>query len=647
MSQIYSFFDILLEPVFVVDHQGKTLYANEAAATISGVSTRKISRGQNFLDLFSFSENLSYFSNIVEVTDPQPYRELEFTTPLGHSGKTQITIQPSPLSNEEQHWIIFFRDVTLEERLQKKYRAELEQKEDFIKALEVANRQLEDYSKNLEFKVQERTLELSKLNTTLSALLDSLGQGFFLFDSEGKVQDIVSKACLNILETNPAGKNIWDVFKLPENRIQGFKNWSQTIFEEMLPFDDLSCLGPQTFAHSQGRSISLNYYPLRDISEKISAIVVVATDITELIEAQQSAEREKEYAKMIIQLIKSKQQILVFSAEAKEMLSRLEVETQKHQGNYDFESVFRDLHTLKGGAGLFSIQDLAHTAHESENLLAELQNSWSEAIQEKLYHKVLELKKNFAEYQKQTEEVLGKKQLHNERLIEMPYSALLNLSEKMAEPKILPAAKAQLVLDWALQPASQLLSFYNEVLEIIAARLQKSVHPLVFKNDVSVLPESYQQLFGTFVHLFRNAVDHGIESSEMRLENGKPEFGTITVDFQIQGRSSQPRLLIHIQDDGGGIATEKVRTKLLAQGQAAETWTDYEVHQAIFSPSFSTSEQVTDISGRGVGLDAVKACAEKMGGRVWVESEKNKGTSFYIEVPYVTSILETAKPKVA
>lgn len=636
MSQVYALFDTLLEPVFVINEEGKSVYCNEAASLIAGHSVRKISRGLLFSDLFSFSEEIAYLKNINTVTDPQPYKELQFTSATGETGKAQITIQPSFLVSDQKNWIVFFRDVTLEERLQKKYRAELEQKEDFIKALENANKQLEDYSKNLEFKVQERTKELSKLNKTLSALLDSLGQGFLYFAADGSVQDVVSKACLSILETNPAGKNIWDVLKLPENKVTGFKNWMHTIFEEMLPFEDLSCLGPQTFPHSQGRSISLNYYPLRDEMDKISGIVIVATDITELVEAQNIAEREKEYAKMIIHLIKSKQQVLRFSEEASEMLLRLNQESNKSPTAFSYDEVFRDLHTLKGGAALFSIKNLADNAHDAESILSELRFDWSEKNQSLLIQKIQQLDTDFLSFKNQTEEVLGKSALNQERMVEIPLGRLLDLSQSLIENKTPVTEAAAEILHLTMRPASEVLSFYNDVLTQTASKLEKKVAPLKFKTDLPILPESYQNLFGTFVHLFRNAVDHGIETPEARIEKGKLEFGTIEVDFKLRGHYPSQKMQICISDDGNGISAEKIRNKMQEKGLPTLNLSDEEIIQTIFNAQFSTNENVTDISGRGVGLDAVKESAEKMGGRVWVVSENNKGTQFFIEVPYIT-----------
>lgn len=360
MKTQHSLFDTLLEPVFILNAEQKVVYANETAAIIAGLTIRKMTRGMKFTEIFELSETLDYLENLVAVQDPTPYKELNFKTSQGGEGKIQITCQALHAEGAdvaEKQWIVFFRDVTLEERLQKKYRAELEQKEDVIKALEDAKLQLENYSRNLEKMVQERTQELSNLNKTMSALLDSLGQGFFIFNDQGVILDVSSKACENTIEVRPNGKLIWDILKLPPGKVEGFKKWMQTVFMEMLPFEDLSPLGPTSYPHSLQRHIALEYHPLRSDAGSMEGIVVVASDITSLVEAQQVAETEKEHAKLIIHMIKSKREIQRFIQESKVLLAEMRSEVSQDEGPTHSEALYRHLHTLKGGAALFSVKE--------------------------------------------------------------------------------------------------------------------------------------------------------------------------------------------------------------------------------------------------------------------------------------------------
>ncbi|RYZ86865.1 MAG: PAS domain-containing protein, partial [Proteobacteria bacterium] len=182
MKTAYGIFDTLLEPTFALDGNGRVIYCNETAALLCEQSVRKIMRGAIFADLLKFSEPVEVLNRLPSVTDPTPYKELGFTTPSGQIGKLQMTIQPSGVADQ---WLLFARDVTLEERLQKKYRGELEQKENVIADLEKARNELERYSKNLEVMVAERTQQISRMNVLMKALLDSLGQGFLIFDKDG------------------------------------------------------------------------------------------------------------------------------------------------------------------------------------------------------------------------------------------------------------------------------------------------------------------------------------------------------------------------------------------------------------------------------------------------------------------------------
>jgi len=217
-------FDTLLEPVFVVNAEKKVLYCNEPAALLCDISVRKIMRSQPVFDeLFKFQATVENLGSLEHVSDATPYQEIAFSQDSGKTGKVQITFQPFSEMNGAKTWIVFFRDVTLEETLQKKYRAELEQKEDVILDLQKAQAELEQYSKNLEKMVDERTAEIKKLNSLMTALLDSLHQGFFVFDAKGLCLEVFSKACENTVQSRPAGKMIWDVLKLPEKQVPGFK----------------------------------------------------------------------------------------------------------------------------------------------------------------------------------------------------------------------------------------------------------------------------------------------------------------------------------------------------------------------------------------------------------------------------------------
>ena len=141
------------------------------------------------------------------------------------------------------------------------------------------------------------------------------------------------------------------------------------------------------------------------------------------------------------------------------------------------------------------------------------------------------------------------------------------------------------------------------------------------------------------VHLIRNSLDHGIETPEIRKAKGKPEEGTVLLKAYHSGN----HVFIEIEDDGAGINRDKVLQKALNNGivneQLAETLTDKQVYELIFASGFSTAEAISNVSGRGVGLDVVKNTIETLGGNVSVDSVEGKGSRFSIQLPLTLSII--------
>jgi len=162
---------------------------------------------------------------------------------------------------------------------------------------------------------------------------------------------------------------------------------------------------------------------------------------------------------------------------------------------------------------------------------------------------------------------------------------------------------------------------------------------LILKGEQTELDKTVMEQIGDpLVHLVRNAVDHGIEPAEARIAAGKSPKGTITLNAYHQGGS----IVIEIKDDGGGINRQAVFEKALEKGIVDEntTLTDPQVFDLLFEPGFSTAKELSDISGRGVGMDVVKKNIQSLGGRIQVESEPGKGSTFRVNLPLTLAILD-------
>jgi two-component system chemotaxis sensor kinase CheA len=193
-------------------------------------------------------------------------------------------------------------------------------------------------------------------------------------------------------------------------------------------------------------------------------------------------------------------------------------------------------------------------------------------------------------------------------------------------------------------PISFAFNRFPRLVHDLAIKTGKEME-LVINGEQTELDKTVMEQIGDpLVHLVRNAADHGIESKETRLANGKSEKGTISLDAYHQGGN----IVIEIKDDGAGIDRTKVLNKAVDNGliDANATLTDSQVYDLLFEPGFSTAAEVTDISGRGVGMDVVKRNIQSLGGRIQVESSLGKGSTFKVNLPLTLAILDGQLVKV-
>lgn len=196
-------------------------------------------------------------------------------------------------------------------------------------------------------------------------------------------------------------------------------------------------------------------------------------------------------------------------------------------------------------------------------------------------------------------------------------------------------------------PVAQLFGRFNRLVRDLSASTGKRL-VLRREGEETMLDKTIvEEMVDPLLHLVRNAADHGIEPGEERLRAGKPEVGAITLRAYDQG----DQVVIEVADDGKGINVERVKAKALERelitADQAAAMTDHELIQLIFLPGFSTAAQVTDISGRGVGMDVVKTNVEKLRGTLHVQSDRGEGTRFVIRLPLTVSILQVMMAEVA
>jgi two-component system chemotaxis sensor kinase CheA len=192
-----------------------------------------------------------------------------------------------------------------------------------------------------------------------------------------------------------------------------------------------------------------------------------------------------------------------------------------------------------------------------------------------------------------------------------------------------------------MQPVGRAFSRFPKVARDVARTLKKEVNVQLIGEETELDKNLVEALSDPLVHLVRNAIDHGIEPPDKRESIGKPRAGTLKLTAQQEG----DHIVIIVADDGGGIDPDMLRTKAREKGlidaDTAARLSPTEALQLIFLPGFSTKEQATDISGRGVGMDVVKSKLAELNGQVLIESTRGEGTRFVIRVPLTLAILPT------
>lgn len=196
-----------------------------------------------------------------------------------------------------------------------------------------------------------------------------------------------------------------------------------------------------------------------------------------------------------------------------------------------------------------------------------------------------------------------------------------------------------IILNMRMVPVETVFNRFPRMIRQLTKELNKKIELIIEGADTELDRTVIDEIGDPLLHLLRNSLDHGIESPEERVKKGKPEKGTVLLKAYHSGN----HVFIEVEDDGGGINRKKVLEKALERGvitdREAETIEDHQIDSLIFAAGFSTADEISDISGRGVGLDVVKNKLESLGGSVSINSTEGQGSLFSIQLPLTLSII--------
>ncbi len=198
----------------------------------------------------------------------------------------------------------------------------------------------------------------------------------------------------------------------------------------------------------------------------------------------------------------------------------------------------------------------------------------------------------------------------------------------------------QSVMKTRMVPIENVVSRFPRMIRDISKKLNKKMELYMSGEETELDRTVIDEIGDPLMHMLRNAADHGLESNEERVKAGKPEVGSIFLNAYQDGNN----VVIEVRDDGKGVDVEKVKKKAVEKGaitaEQAATMSDKEAVELLFRPSFSTAEQVSDLSGRGVGLDVVKSKIEALGGDVEAKTVLGEGTTFIVRLPLTLAIIQ-------
>lgn len=461
-------------------------------------------------------------------------------------------------------------------------------------------------SARLEQLVAQRTDQLDRRNHDLRLVLDNVEQGFVTVDREGRVVGEYSLAIRRWLGELDPSETLWQKLSThPEQAALFAVAWEQVI-DDLMPLEVALDQMPLRLELA-GRQLSLEYRPLA--GEPFERLLVVISDITAVV-ARESVEQEsRDLINLTTHLLQDRAGFLEFFQESQRLFDSIDTNL------VDLAKLKRDIHTLKGNSALYGLTRVSTTCHELE---VALQDHTPETLDRSA------LSAHWAQCSSLAKRLLGKREITTIEIGEQEYLAALEAIRRGAPAEHLE----RLMHTWKLEPLRARLDRVAEQLVHVAASLGKGqVAVQVTADNLYLGRDELGEFWAAFSHVVRNAAVHGLETPEERVRVGKASRPR----FALQAGIDRDRLFVELADSGPGIDWEGVRARATARGIPHST--QAELEEALFVDGLSTRADVTELSGRGVGLSAVRAACVRRQGSVRVTTLRGAGTSFRFSWP--------------
>ena len=499
---------------------------------------------------------------------------------------------------------------------------------------------IEEYNRTLEEKVRERTAALQQKNRDIASMMANMHQGLFTIVTNGNIHPEYSAFLESIFETNQiAHRKFSDVMfnnaRLSADEIdQCIAAVSTIVGEDEMMFDFNShCLpGEMTLVLDEGRQkiLEMDWNPILSDDGEVEKLMVAVRDVTELKALEAEANRQREELEIIGEILGvDADKFRDFLSVSSDFLGQCRelIEKTPDKDPEIIANLFRNMHTVKGNARTYGLKQIAEKVHVVEQTYDDLRKNEELAwVPDQLLRELEEVREIVEQYAMIFGEKLGgnTETDHGMTIDRERIDALLR-EIRAIDTQAIPAQVQRFMrntystlVQVEAKPTSVIIRDVITSVKSLARNLGKpEPHISIDDGDAFIKREIHSTLHNIFMHVFSNAIDHGIESPQERQDKGKPEAGRIAMTVSGEDR----QVMMEIRDDGRGIAITKIFEKAKEKGiyaPDAARPSAQEIANLIFSSGFSTADQVSDVSGRGVGMDAVRDFLRSRGGNIEV-----------------------------
>jgi len=476
--------------------------------------------------------------------------------------------------------------------------------------------------------------ELAAVNQQNKEILDNLREGFFIVGRNLRIHESTSASCQDIFGSDISSQPLGQVLGLQDDKEGFIKLTLEQVFEDFMPQSVSLGMLPARVRTQDGKILDLKYTVIQDKAGKPDKVIVVAEDVTEHIKRQEQHEKQMQHVQCLFTIVQNIESFKEFLYDFKRDLESLRTTRQR-------ETAFRILHTIKGNAGVYQLEFLSKRVHAIETLVSEKQPNDS-VLFSYMAKVASDLETKFRDFLARNGSILGVTYEDSKREVYTVTArqvfSLMSLARDADK-----GTKNRLIHELETlryRPLRVLTSPLHHVVKRTAGKLDKKIKLSITGDGYRADLEALTSLFSNLVHLINNACDHGIEEVSMRRKRKKPVTGHLTLDLV----AGDHGLVISLRDDGQGIDPKKIlavaeRKQLLSKEKLSSLKRE-EILNLIFLDGFSTSDRVSDTSGRGVGMSAVKAEVEKLDGRIFIDTVEGKGTTFKLLIPGIVLLNE-------